>query len=197
MASLLKIVFVCVVASVAALPSQPKSTFYDYPFNFVDRENWGARPPNGFTPLSLPVPYVVVHHSYIPPDCETTAACERSMRVMQDMHQINNGWVDIGYNFAVGGEGSVFEGRGWNAVGAHATTFNVKSIGICMIGDFVGKLPPAAQIQSLKDLIAAGVEQGYIRPDYKLIGHRQVSATECPGQALFDEISTWDHFSLI
>ncbi|KAH9631157.1 hypothetical protein HF086_006735 [Spodoptera exigua] len=50
-------------------------------------------------------------------------------------------------------------------------------------------------MESLKKLIATGVELGYISPDYKLIGHRQVSATECPGQALFNEITTWKHFT--
>lgn len=44
-------------------------------------------------------------------------------------------------------------------------------------------------------LIAAGVELGYIKPDYKLVGHRQVRATECPGDALFNDIKTWNHYS--
>uniref|UniRef100_A0A0K8TH54 Peptidoglycan-recognition protein n=1 Tax=Lygus hesperus TaxID=30085 RepID=A0A0K8TH54_LYGHE len=195
MASFLYIVFACVLASIAAHPSPTGKSYYSYPFNYVSRDSWGARPPNGVTPLNLPVPYVVVHHSYIPPLCHTEDECKRDMRAMQDAHQLVNGWQDIGYNFAVGGEGSVYEGRGWDVVGAHAVSYNVKSIGICMIGDFVENLPPAAQIQSLRELIEAGVQLGYISPDYKLIGHRQVSATECPGQALFNEISTWDHFT--
>jgi N-acetylmuramoyl-L-alanine amidase len=50
-----------------------------------------------------------------------------------------NGWIDIGYNFLVGEDGNIYEGRGWNNVGAHATNWNSKSIGICVIGDFTGK----------------------------------------------------------
>ncbi|KAA5621313.1 N-acetylmuramoyl-L-alanine amidase, partial [Pseudomonas aeruginosa] len=42
--------------------------------------------------------------------------------------------------------------------------------------------PPQAQLQSVKDLIEAGVRLGHIRSDYKLVGHRQVTPTECPGQ---------------
>lgn len=196
MANLIQIFIACAcVLAVSSIPYGKSRNAYSYPFNFVCRDSWGARPPNGTTPLSLPVPFVVVHHSYIPPDCDTEDACKHNMRLMQDMHQIQNGWQDIGYNFAVGGEGSVYEGRGWESVGAHAVSYNVKSIGICMIGDFVEKLPPQAQLESLQKLIASGVELGYISRDYKLIGHRQVSATECPGQALFNEISTWDHFT--
>ncbi|XP_075983469.1 peptidoglycan-recognition protein LB-like [Anticarsia gemmatalis] len=193
MAKLVFAAIICFIASSAALPYQTE-TSYAYPFPFVSRDDWGARPPTLVTQLHTPAPVVVIHHSYIPPDCFTQESCKRSMRAMQNMHQLTNGWVDIGYNFAVGGEGSVYEGRGWDAVGAHAVGVNVRSIGICMIGDFVSKLPPAAQLETAKELIAVGVELGYISPDYQLIGHRQVSATECPGEALFNEISTWDHF---
>lgn len=40
-----------------------------------------------------------------------------------------NGWSDIGYNFVVGEDGLVYEGRGWSTVGAHAPNFNSNSIG--------------------------------------------------------------------
>jgi N-acetylmuramoyl-L-alanine amidase len=49
-----------------------------------------------------------------------------------------NKWNDIGYNFLVGEDGNVYEGHGWDSVGAHALSYNPKSIGICFIGDFTG-----------------------------------------------------------
>jgi N-acetylmuramoyl-L-alanine amidase len=49
-----------------------------------------------------------------------------------------NKWDDIGYNFVVGEDGNVYEGRGWNAVDSHAVPYNRNSIGICIIGDFTG-----------------------------------------------------------
>lgn len=57
------------------------------------------------------------------------------------------------------------------------------------------KLPPAEQLKTTKALIAAGVKLGFIDADYKLVGHRQVRATECPGDKLFEHIKTWDNFS--
>lgn len=62
---------------------------------------------------------------------------------------------------------------------------------------FSANRPVNKQLQTAKDLIAEGVKLGYIMSDYKLIAHRQASATECPGEALFNEIVTWDHFTLI
>lgn len=48
-------------------------------------------------------------------------------------------WGDIGYNFVVGEDGNIYEGRGWSKHGAHSVSYNSKSIGICLIGNFVGK----------------------------------------------------------
>nr|AME17979.1 peptidoglycan recognition protein B [Antheraea pernyi] len=185
---------ISLVGSVLPYPN-PRSSDYIYPFPFVSKELWGGRPATGGTALNNPVTYVVIHHTYIPGVCMTREECSSAMRSMQNTHQLINGWADIGYNFAVGGEGSVYEGRGWTAVGAHAVGFNTNSIGIVLIGDWVSNLPPTRQLQTAKELIAAGVKLGYIRPDYMLIGHRQATPTECPGETLFREISTWDHFT--
>jgi N-acetylmuramoyl-L-alanine amidase len=42
------------------------------------------------------------------------------------------------FSFLIGGDGEIFEGRGWSKVGAHAPNYNDKSIGICLIGSFMG-----------------------------------------------------------
>lgn len=60
---------------------------------------------------------------------------------------------------------------------------------------FAAEIPPPQMLQAAKNLIDFGVEKGYIHPEYKLMGHRQVRDTECPGARLFNEISTWKHFS--
>ncbi|XP_041971438.1 peptidoglycan-recognition protein LB-like [Aricia agestis] len=184
----------CIFASVHGFPRQRRCVNHDDELKIISREQWHARPPAGVTPLARPAPLVIIHHSYYPGACNTTEQCADAMRHMQDMHQIDNQWVDIGYNFGVGGDGLVYEGRGWHAVGAHAAGYNSNSIGIVLIGNWVYSLPPANQMGTVRKLIQTGIELGHISPDYTLIGHRQVSATECPGQALFDEIQTWDKF---
>lgn len=49
-------------------------------------------------------------------------------------------------------------------------------------------------LQATQGLIAYAVDQGYLARNYALYGHRQVRATECPGDALFNEIKTWPGF---
>ncbi|CAH2052129.1 unnamed protein product, partial [Iphiclides podalirius] len=174
------------------VPSDNEVLTYDFPF--VTRSQWGAKTAKQKLSLHTPVPYVVIHHSYTPAACYDSAQCQKAMRSMQDFHMNDRGWWDIGYHFAVGSQGVAYEGRGWNVLGAHALHFNTVSIGICLIGDWSNTLPPPEQIKTAKTLIATGVELGYIKPDYKLVGHRQVRDTECPGSVLYRNLKTWEHY---
>ncbi|KAF5281860.1 hypothetical protein FQR65_LT14504 [Abscondita terminalis] len=165
-------------------------------FELVSRQEWLARPPKSPTAMSNPVPHVIIHHTYQPGACNTTDECMKAMRWMQDFHQNERNWSDIGYNFAVGGDGKAYVGRGWSIVGAHAPTYNDKSIGICLIGDWRYELPNKRQLETVKKLISCGIEMGKIAPNYTLFGHKQVrEGTECPGDRLFEEITKWEHFS--
>lgn len=161
----------------------------------ITRAEWGARPAQG--PVNdLPVyppPFVVVHHSATV-GCTSQTICSARVRSFQNYHMDHNKWSDIGYNFLVGEDGLVYEGRGWGKRGAHCPKFNPKSIGICVIGNFTSHEPNLIAIETLKDLIEFGVSKGEIQSDYKLIGHRQGSRTECPGNSLYDLIKTFPHF---
>lgn len=55
-------------------------------------------------------------------------------------------------------------------------------------------MPPLKQLETVKELIAFGVAEGHIKEDYHLLGHRQVRSTECPGDRLYHEIQTWNHY---
>jgi N-acetylmuramoyl-L-alanine amidase len=117
------------------------------------------------------------------------------VRHVQTFHIESNGWNDIGYSFLVGGDGNVYEGRGWDTEGAFAYGYNNRSIGIGFIGTFTVDLPVPKQILAGKQLIELGVTMGKISSDYKLLAHRQLSATESPGLAFFELIKTWPHWA--
>lgn len=110
----------------------------------------------------------------------------------------------------------MYEGRGFNVVGAHAPTYNNKSVGICLIGDWQGMgatvlnffffnlqvlifihsetVPPANMLKATQDLIGHAIDKGFLSSNYTLLGHRQVRDTICPGPALFNEIKQWPNF---
>ncbi|XP_030053030.1 LOW QUALITY PROTEIN: N-acetylmuramoyl-L-alanine amidase [Microcaecilia unicolor] len=86
----------------------------------IPRCMWGAKPFKG-TPilLTLPLEFLYIHHTYEPNQpCRTFPACAASMRSMQWFHQEVRDWSDIGYSFVMGSDGYLYEGRGWNWLGA-------------------------------------------------------------------------------
>lgn len=64
-----------------------------------------------------------------------------SLKILQNYHINEKKWSDIGYNFLVGEDGNVYEGRGWAKTGAHTKGYNNKSIGICIIGNYDSEYP--------------------------------------------------------
>ncbi|XP_045210358.2 peptidoglycan recognition protein 1-like [Mercenaria mercenaria] len=162
--------------------------------NIITRAEWGARPPKAITNLRVPVPEFFVHHTDTP-ECFDVKACSAAVRSIQDFHMDERGWNDIGYNFLVGEDGNVYEGRGWDHVGAHTKDYNSKSLGTSVIGNYTAKLPNQKALTALKTLIACGVEEKKLIPNYRLYGHRDAGKTSCPGDALYKLIQTWPHYS--
>jgi N-acetyl-anhydromuramyl-L-alanine amidase AmpD len=120
---------------------------------------------------------IVLHHA---------AAKSCSAQDVHSWHR-SRGWIGIGYNYFVRKDGQIYRGRPEDVVGAHATNYNSKSIGICFEGDFMVESMPKAQLEAGKELVA------YLKDKYKITkvkGHRDLMATSCPGSKFpFDEIA--------
>lgn len=107
----------------------------------------------------------------------------------EEIHQehLNNGWSGIGYHFIVHKDGTIEQGRPEEYVGSHAEGSNWDSIGIVVAGTFMdGYEPTDAQIESTAKLCAyicnkygLDIENG--TETQFIFGHRDVCATECPG----------------
>ncbi|OAD55505.1 Peptidoglycan-recognition protein LE, partial [Eufriesea mexicana] len=162
---------------------------------FIERGEWIAQPPTEpLIKMKLPVPYVIISHTATE-FCTTQSDCTFHVRFTQTFHIESKKYADIAYNFIVGGDGYVYVGRSWDYMGAHAFGYNNKSIGISFIGTFNTVIPPKIQLHAAQRVIELGVENGKIAKDYKLLGHRQVSRTLSPGDALYSIIKTWPHWS--
>ncbi|CAF3868662.1 unnamed protein product [Rotaria sp. Silwood1] len=137
----------------------------------VNRSVWNAtKPKNNYTMLSPPVPHVAIHHT-TGPQCTTFYSCVLQVQHWQKFHMETKQWDDIGYNFLVGGNGYIFEGRGWNHTGAHCKGFNPTSVGIGIIGDLISVRPSKSSLNAVKSLIKCGISFGFIQKNYTLVGH--------------------------
>uniref|UniRef100_A0A452HNY2 Peptidoglycan recognition protein family domain-containing protein n=1 Tax=Gopherus agassizii TaxID=38772 RepID=A0A452HNY2_9SAUR len=113
---------------------------------------------------------------------------------IQNYHMDDRGWSDIGYNFLIGEDSRVYKGRGWSTMGAHAKNWNHKSLGFSFLGTFSSRIPNAAALNTAQSLIQCTINRGSLSSSYTLKGHRNVNATECPGNALYRVISRWARF---
>lgn len=113
--------------------------------------------------------YIVLHHA------------EASHATVQDIHQwhLNNGWAGIGYHYYVRKDGSIYRGRPRDTIGAHVLGHNNDSIGICAEGNYEVEYMPAAQWSAILALVR---ELKQIYPQAKVVGHRDLMATACPGR---------------
>ena len=128
---------------------------------------------------------IIIHHTGNPTDDDLTA--EQIHRIHQNM-----GWAGIGYHFVIRKDGTVELGRPDIAVGAHAEGFNYCSIGVHVCGNFNIAEPTEAQLNALPMLLADICDAyGLVASDSVVMGHRDLMATDCPGNKLYkhmDEI---------
>lgn len=192
-----------------AIPFRP-----DWPIPpIVTRAQWGAdesrRAADSEFDFDSVVTKLVVHHTVTPNSASSDAAVVRGIF---NYHTAIGYW-DIAYNFLIGRDGRLYEGRwarnyaagiahsGENAAGknvraAHATATNVQTVGVALLGDYRGTQPTSAQLETLATFLAwkaarwgldvNGATRYYDGRVFPTItGHRDVTSTECPGDGAY------------
>ena len=127
---------------------------------------------------------VVVHHTGNPWDDDLSA---------EDIHLSHQaqGWSGCGYHYIIRKDGQIEQGRPEWAIGSHALGENWHTIGIHVCGNFEIAVPTDAQIESLAYLIGWICEKYDIVPDKDhVVGHRDLMATACPGETLYNMMQT-------
>ena len=123
---------------------------------------------------------IVIHHSTgkdrpMLPDAES----------VRNFHINVRGYRDVGYHYLVelvDGRPVVRFGRKPWDVGAHCPGYNRSSLGVCIIGNFMGAEPSAPVLACAADLVT-GLCVAHHIPANRVYGHREVSQrpTACPG----------------
>jgi N-acetyl-anhydromuramyl-L-alanine amidase AmpD len=139
---------------------------------------YNTRPLSGVT-------HIIVHHS-----ASRTHMAEDFAR----WHVDQRGWPGIGYHFVIEKDGTIIQGNPIDLRSYHASPYNTRSIGICLSGNFDQEQPTTAQLQALDWLVAdlrRRLKQFNNGHTLEVLGHRNVSSTSCPGDALYNYIQKY------
>ncbi len=172
------------------------------------RARWGARPPKEQPSIAPDLKLAVVHHS-VSANAYTRDDVPKMLRSIQAYHMDAQGWNDIAYNFAVDRFGRIWEARaggvGKMVIGGHARGFNTFSVGVVVLGDFTSAAPSQASVDAVADVIGwkfahhqvdvrgtapftslggPRYETGAVANLPRVVGHRDVGRTGCPGDQL-------------
>lgn len=174
------------------------------------RDAWGAAlPPKG--PIGVETPlFLLVHHTASSNSYTSAAGL---IQATYSFHTSSaKGWNDVCYEFFIGRDGDVWEGRAGALTGPVVADATGGSQGfaqlICLLGDFTTELPTDAAQNALVMVLAwladryaiditpgataSFVSRGSQRwpagtpvETYTISGHRDMSYTACPGDALY------------
>ena len=164
------------------------------------RKSWGAAEADPDL-VSHDIDRLTVHHTARPHD---GTPMEEKLQRWQSYHQ-SIGFGDIAYHMVVSADGTIYEGREYDFVGATRTSYDPAGHFLPALDGMFDELwdspndddnePDGAdelsaeQLGSLLDLLAwASVEFG-IDPE-EIAGHRDYAATACPGTVVHEMLQS-------
>lgn len=135
---------------------------------------------------NLPITHIVMHYS------ATYADQDLDIRDIDKMHRAR-GFNGVGYHYVIKRDGMIERGRKETEIGAHVGGQNTGKIGICLIGGLDRATGPnvgvdnrtGPQKASAKALITELLAR---YPSAKVLGHRDLAATQCPA---YDVAAWW------
>lgn len=177
----------------------------------IDQTIWraGLPDPKG-PPAPTTVKHVILHHAA---GSNTDTNYINVVRNYYLLHTQTNGWDDIGYNYLVAQDGTIFDGRDGlqygddNVIGAHMCARNTNTMGICLLGNYHNNnvFPTDTSLGSMRRLVTWKLLKEHLDPfDSSLhpvaspvgylgviAGHRDgcdAGYTECPGDNYYSVI---------
>lgn len=180
------------------VPLQPRAVSLASPWGMpqpvIDwRPDWNAMQPKsnpgGFTALDNTVcHYTANNHGYAIEEYEDHSLCRNQVRSIQSYHQSIPEQSDIEYNALACNHGVLFEGRvlGYKGGANGSADSNKRMPSVCVLLG-VNDRPSNAMLNAVA-YFHWKVEQRAGR-QLVMLGHRQVYATSCPGDIMFDYVA--------
>ncbi len=169
----------------------------------IEQEEWReGLPEPDYDRIVHKVKNIIVHHSATSNDLTDYTNVVRNIYLS---HTQINGWSDIGYNYLISQDGTIYKGRDPdifeqdNVMGAHFCSSNTGTMGICILGNYMDIRPTRQSLDALIDLLTwkaardslnpFGINEHPLNPDLHVIaGHRDGCSTLCPGDSLYEKI---------
>ena len=181
------------------------------------RSDWATakQPVRGTPALEDDVRFLLVHHTLTPNE-DAPERIPQRLRSIYSFHTgKQRGWIDVAYNFFVDAYGVIWEGRAGSierAVKGDATGGSQGfALLCCFVGDFTAQEPSPEAMASMTHLLAwlasrEGLDltgpvefasrgstkwrKGAVVTTEQVAAHRDMSATECPGNALYPLVAS-------
>ena len=201
------------ITAFAAFPRPPIIPRSDWWGNLPPGELNSPR----WAPIYRNITHALIHHTVTannPPDPKEVVRSIWIYHATVDKHDgYPDGWGDIGYNFLIDHLGNIYHGRynpqldTQDVHAAHAGKYNYRSLGVALIGQFHPPepspppgVPDPRALRSTESLLAWKFDQRNLDPlgkatlvdkfIYRIAGHRDVKATACPGNNLWNLLPT-------
>lgn len=146
--------------------------------------------------------HMIIHHSA---GSNFNTNYTEVVRSIYLLHVNTNNWDDIGYNYLIAGNGTIYAGRDPQdllredeVTGAHFCSKNTGTMGTCILGTYTDTTPSSESIESLRKLLLWKLAKEHIGPADSfphpnnsdpmlpvVAGHRDGCNTTCPGDAFY------------
>ena len=173
------------------------------------RASWGARPPREHPSTTQDLKLAIVHHT-VSGNTYSRSQVPAVLRSIQAYHQDARGYNDIAYNVLVDRFGVAWEGRAGGlrnvVLGGHSQGFNTGAVGVSVIGDYRTAGVSSAIFETVARVVAWKLAIHNVNPRStvpytsagsaryasgttvtlpRVVGHRDVQSTDCPGGNLY------------
>lgn len=148
-----------------------------------------------------PVSNIILHHS------ATSNSLTNHLQLVRSIYtyhtEVNN-WSDIGYNYLIANDGTIYAGRDPGelihedeVMGAHFCASNSGTMGVCVLGTYTDTAPTNEALEALNQLLAWKTAKDSLPPHGThshplnaqldvIAAHRDGCATLCPGDAFIN-----------
>jgi len=165
-------------------------------FHTVNKESWnpyqsGFKPTTDYT-WSAGRVFISQTNG---PICYTTPQCSERVRDLRQVDVHRKNMSDIGANFLIGGDGNVYEGRGYSVRNGYYPAYAM-DLSLAFIGDYSN----VTLSQELKDVarnfLLCGVNRGNIQYYFSVYSDSDLTcnASNMEQNGIYQEIRNWTRF---